>query len=118
MKLDSVRKFALSLPQATEDPHFHFSSFRVRGKIFATVPPEEKHLHIFVGETEREIFTQSQPRAYEKLLWGKKVIGLRVTLANAKAADVKDLLRKAWELKAPKSLRNARVTRFEARKGA
>ena len=117
MNLDSVRKFALSLPQVTEEPHFHFSSFRVRGKIFATVPPEERHLHVFVGETEREIFTQSQPDAYEKLLWGKKMIGLRVTLANAKAADVKDLLRTAWQRKAPKSLHSARG-RLDSKQGA
>ena len=32
-----VRRLALAQPEATEEPHFHLSSFRVQGKIFATV---------------------------------------------------------------------------------
>ena len=104
MKLADVRRFALSLPAVTEEPHFHLSSFRVTGKIFATVPPEGTHLHVFVNGEELEIMPLAKPKAYEKLLWGKRVAGLRVTLAAAKADDVKDLLRTAWRRKAPKRL--------------
>jgi hypothetical protein len=104
MKIDAVRRFALSLPEVTEEPHFHYSSFRVKGKIFATVPPEGTLLHIFVGEPELEILPAAQPKAYEKLFWGKKVAGLRVLLAAAKPRDVEQLLRTAWLRKAPKKL--------------
>jgi hypothetical protein len=38
MRLATARHFALSLPEAVEAPHFEKSSFRVKGKIFATVP--------------------------------------------------------------------------------
>ena len=41
MKMSQLRTFALALPETTEEPHFNYSSFRVRGKIFATVPPDE-----------------------------------------------------------------------------
>jgi len=34
-----VRQFALAMPEASEAPHFDMTSFRVRGKIFATMPP-------------------------------------------------------------------------------
>jgi hypothetical protein len=104
MKIDAVRRFALSLPEVTEEPHFHLSSFRVRGKIFATVPPENTHLHVFVDDDERELMAAAQPKAYETLMWGKRAAGLRVTLAAAKAKDVEDLLRSAWLRKAPKKL--------------
>jgi hypothetical protein len=104
MKMADVRGFALSLPQVTEEPHFHLSSFRVKGKIFATVPPGETHLHVFVDGDELELMPAAQPKAYEKLLWGKRVAGLRVTLAAAQADDVKDLVRTAWRRKAPKKL--------------
>jgi hypothetical protein len=104
MKIAEARRYALALPEVTEEPHFHLSSFRVKGKIFATVPPDEEHLHIFVGEQERELAIAVNPRACEKLWWGKQVAGLRVVLAKAKAADVKDLLQSAWRRKAPKSL--------------
>ena len=39
MKLATIRTHALSLEAVTEEPHHTYSSFRVRGKIFATLPP-------------------------------------------------------------------------------
>jgi hypothetical protein len=107
MNIDAVRRFALSLPEVTEEPHFQFSSFRVKGKIFVTVPPEGGLLHVFVDEAEREIMTAAQPMAFEKLWWGKKVVGLRVKLARAKARDVEELVHSAWQKKAPKRLAQA-----------
>jgi len=34
--IDSFRKLDLSFPEATEEPHFEKTSFRVKKKIFAT----------------------------------------------------------------------------------
>src|SRR5438270_321987 len=48
MELAEARTHALSLPETTEQPHFDMASFRVRGKIFATVPPEGDRLPVFV----------------------------------------------------------------------
>jgi hypothetical protein len=106
MKLADVRRFAVGLPEVTEEPHHHFSSFRVRGKIFVTVPPEEDHIHVFVNETSREQALSLYPEFAEKLFWGGKVCGIRIQLASAKPAAVKDLVRSAWVTKAPKSLAN------------
>ena len=105
MKLATVRKYALSLPEVTEQPHFHFGSFRVRGKIFVTMPPEGAHLHVFVAELDRERALAIHPEFTEKLFWGGKVVGLRVALASAPAAAVKRLIGQAWTHKAPKALR-------------
>jgi hypothetical protein len=104
VKLAEVRRYALSLPEVTEEPHFELTSFRVRGKIFATAPPGTEQLRIFVGEVERERALALHPGFIEKLFWGKKVAGLAVDLARAKPAVVKDLLHRAWTAKAPKSL--------------
>ena len=104
MKFADARRFALSLPEVTEEPHFDLTSFRVKGKIFTTVPPGETHLHVFVDGDELELLPAAQPKAYEKLFWGKRLAGLRVTLASAKADDVEDLIRSAWRRKAPKRL--------------
>jgi len=104
MRFADVRRFALSLPEVTEEPHFDLTSFRVRGKILATAPPGQTHLHVFVAGDELELLPLAQPKAYEKLLWGKRVAGLRVTLAAAKTSDVEDLIRAAWRRKAPKKL--------------
>ncbi len=54
MKLAQVRKYALSLPGVTEEPHFDRTSFRVGGKIFVTARPAESHIHVFVPEEYRE----------------------------------------------------------------
>ena len=96
MKLRQVRTHALSLEAVTEEPHHHFSSFRVRGKIFVTVPPDEKHIHVFLPEEERELALALHPGFTEKLLWGSKVLGIRVALATAKPQVVKQLVEQAY----------------------
>ncbi len=104
MKLEEARQYALSLPEVNEEPHFKLSSFRVRGKIFATVPPEELYLRILVNEQRREQAISLYPKFCEKLLWGKRVVGVQVTLLEADPDEVRELLRSAWELKAPTKL--------------
>ncbi len=99
----AVRKHAMSLTDVTEEPHFKFSSFRVRGKIFVTVPPGDELIHVFVGEDDRERALAMYPDWAEKLLWGGKVVGLRVHLAGADTAAVKALVARAHALKSLKS---------------
>ena len=99
--LAAVRKFALSLPDTAELPHFDYASFRVQGKIFVTVPPDGLHLHVFVAEEQREQALALHPECLEKLWWGKKVSGLRVRLDLASLSLLKQLVRAAWDNKAP-----------------
>jgi hypothetical protein len=109
MTLQEARKFALSLPEATEEPHFEFTSFRVGGKIFATAPPESEYLHVFVPEEAREAALACWSDFLEELHWGKRVIGLRVILPTAQPEDVCGLLEQAWSHQAPKRLRSLRA---------
>ena len=102
MKLATVRTHALSLDAVTEEPHHTYSSFRVRGKIFVTIPPEETHLHVFVGEEDREQALAMYPGFVEKLFWGSKVLGVRVQLAKATPVVVKALVDKAYETRVNK----------------
>ena len=104
MTLADLRRFALALPEVTEQPHHAYSSFRVRGKIFVTVPPEGEHIHVFVNETAREQALALHPECVEKLFWGGKVHGVRILLAKASADVAKPLVRSAWMNKAPRSL--------------
>ena len=104
MNVAQVRRYALSLPDVHEEPHFEYSSFRVRGKIFVTVPPDGKHLHIFVGDDEREVALELHASFLETLVWGGKARGLRVRLTDATPSVVRQLVRAAWIRKAPKKL--------------
>lgn len=99
MKVDAVRQFALSLPEATEEPHFHYSSFRIGGKIFATMPPSNDLLHVFAPEEDREAAIAAHPETCETLHWGKRVVGVRVDLKEASRSLVEDLLRAAYDSK-------------------
>jgi len=102
--VERTREFALSLPGASEEPHFEMASFRVRGKIFATVPPDGAHLHVFVDEPEIEAYVAQDPGAFEPLLWGRKVRGLRIRLSEAPADQVRELIEESWRRKAPARL--------------
>jgi hypothetical protein len=102
--LAQARTAALRLPEAAEQPHFQSTSFRVRGKIFAT-SPDAQHLHVFVGEEERAQALALHPGFIEKLPWGAKIVGLRIHLPAAPEKVVAQLLELAWHAKAPKALR-------------
>lgn len=104
MKAEQVRKLALSLPSAHEEPHFESASFRIKGKIFATLPPGGEYAHVFVGDEQREMALEMHPEFVDKLVWGKKVWGVRVHLGQAAPAVVRSLLTQAWRRKAPKAL--------------
>jgi hypothetical protein len=111
MDYAAARAHALALPEAVEQPHFAYTSFRVRGKIFLTAPPDGGHLHLFLAEPERECALALHPGLVEKLFWGGKVVGLRLHLAAAPATVVAALIEQAWRHKAPQALALAAVGR-------
>jgi hypothetical protein len=100
----AVRKLALAFPEAIEQPHHDMTSFRVRGKIFATMPPEGGLVHVFLPAGEVASYCAEFPSAVEELWWGKKLSGCRVVLRRADSALVRELLAESWRRKAPKSL--------------
>lgn len=103
MNVRDVRRIALALPEAVEQPHFDRASFRVKGKIFATLAPDGTGLNVFVDDVLRETIVAVDPEAYETKWWGKSAY-LHVHLAAANARDVKTLLHAAWARRAPKKL--------------
>ncbi len=102
MQLADVRRMAMALLGTTESPHHRYTSFRVRGRIYATAPVEGGVLHVFLDEEDRDRMVRLQPGTYEKLGWGRKIVGLRVDLGRAQPDDVGALLRIAWQRKLPK----------------
>ena len=107
MTLDDARRFALALPDTTEEPHHTYGSFRVRGKIFVTIPPGGELLHIFLPEQQRELALAMNPEFLEPVLWGSKVLGVRARLQQARKATVLGLIEQAYAYKAGKSAKGA-----------
>ena len=110
MTANEFRELALALPEAVEAAHMDHPDFRVRGKIFATLPPDDAHLHVFVDEGDVPGWVAEAPDALEKLVWGRKVRGVRVRLAAARSEHVAELLEDAWRRRAPKRV----VAAFDA----
>lgn len=112
MRLDTARRHALSLPETTEEPHFERSSFRVRGKIFATVP-DTGTLNIKIDPDESAALQQENPAAYQPVWWGQRIVPhwLQVNLAAADRQEVCELLTDAWRGCAPKRV----IAAFDAR---
>lgn len=106
MDADDVRRFALSLPEATEEPHFDSASFRIRGRIFATLPAQGDRAHVFVDADETRAAVAENSVAFHELWWGKKLSGVRVDLAAVSVPEaaerVFELVEESWRRRAPK----------------
>lgn len=104
MDIEAVRAIALAFPEVTEQPHFDHGSFRVKGKIFLTVPPDRQHIHVMLDEQQRLLTLATAPRGLEALHWGKQILGIRIDLHRADPAEVMRLVETAWRYRAPKRL--------------
>lgn len=104
LTISKVREMALALPETTEQDHHGMESFRVRGKIFATVP-DDHHLRIMLGDEDaiREAVAEN-PGFCQPFYWGRRLACVLVDLGAADAGVVEELLGDAWLGKAPKSV--------------
>ncbi len=101
---DDVRRLALALPEATEQDHHGKPSFRVGGKIFATLwGPEQAN--VMLDEPGIRSAAQAHPDACREVYWGRRLSAVGVDLAAATEALVAELLCDAWERRAPARLR-------------
>ena len=105
MTQDDIRTLALSLPEATEEPHFDRASFRVRGKIFATLPPGGELVVLMLPPLVKESLQQTDADAYVPLpgAW-EKGRATQLAIAGMDADKLADLVRLAWRGVAPKRL--------------
>ena len=97
--LASARRMALHLPDTSEQDHHGRASFRVGGKIFATVP-DDAHLNVFVDVDEVPGLV-AEYAACTALYWGKRLRGVQVELASVEASLLRELLTDAWRLRRP-----------------
>ncbi len=101
--LAKVRQMALALPEVTEQDHHGMDSFRVRNKIFATVP-DGYHVRVMIEEPEILAAAVEDPSSCEPLHWGKRLACVVVNLRTVRVDLLGELLTEAWLRKSPKSL--------------
>jgi hypothetical protein len=103
LSADDARRVALSLPEAVEQDHHGRPSFRVAGKIFATLW-DEQHMNVMLDEPGILTAVQAHPAICDKVMWGKRLAAVRVDLDAADEALLADVLADAWERRAPARL--------------
>jgi hypothetical protein len=96
---EEARQLALALPEATEQDHHGRPSFRVAGKIFATLWDEE-HMNVMLDEGGIVEAVQQHPDICSEVHWGKRLAAVRVELARADPELLGRMLEEAWELRA------------------
>jgi hypothetical protein len=111
----SFRKLALALPETSEASHMGHADFRVKGKIFATLPFEgdddaKDNVPGGVGvlkltPDQQDEFIDSWPKCFEPVPGGWGLRGYtRVLLRATSASALRRALQVAWANSAPKSL--------------
>ena len=110
MTAADFRRLALALLEAVEGSHMGHADFRVRGKIFATLGPDESWGMVKLPPVEQARLVHAEPEVWEpgKGAWGRGGATL-VRLARARRTTVKAALESAWRNVAPKTL----VRRFD-----
>ena len=84
-----ARRLALALPEAAEAPHHEMWSFRVRGKIFATLGPGGEWGMVKLTPAEQAAFVRDEPDVFQPFdgAWGRRG-STRVLLDNARPSIV------------------------------
>lgn len=100
---EQARQLALALPEAVEQDHHGRPSFRVSGKIFATLWDQD-HMNVMLDESGILTAIHHQPATCAEVWWGKRLAAVRVDLRHADSELLAGLLADAWEGKAPKRL--------------
>lgn len=107
---DDIRRVALSLPEAHEEPHFDSTSFRVKGKIFATMDPAfvEGSFVLKLDPEDQHNLVEGHPGAVTPIegYWGRSG-WTRVQARDLATEDLAGFLRMAWFKVAPKRLAKA-----------
>jgi hypothetical protein len=96
MTADGARAIALSFEGAVEQDHHGRPSFRVGGKIFATLWTDEQ-LNVMLPGDRIEQVVADEPQRCEAVHWGKRLAAVRVHLLAADDALVEPLLAEAWQ---------------------
>ncbi|CDR03529.1 MmcQ/YjbR family DNA-binding protein [Streptomyces iranensis] len=102
---DDVRAVALSLPETTEKIAWSMPTFRVAGKMFATLPEDETSMAVRCPKVEREELVLAEPGKFWVAAHEASSAWVRVRLAALDDLDeLRDILLDSWRQAAPASL--------------
>ncbi|MET9611019.1 MmcQ/YjbR family DNA-binding protein [Streptomyces sp. NPDC006512] len=106
MTAEDVRTIALSLPDSSEKPAWGMPTFRVGGKVFASLADDDASIGVKCPKEDRAELIAAEPEKFflreghdDNYAW------LRVRLAAvADAGELRSILADSWRQAAPKRL--------------
>jgi len=94
MTIEDFRRIALSLPEASESAHMGHPDFRVRNKIFATIPYPDKNLGMVkLTPDQQKRLVRLEPKVFAPVIGGWGLRGSTIVHLDA-----------AWRNTAPQDL--------------
>ncbi|MGI8593398.1 MAG: MmcQ/YjbR family DNA-binding protein [Solirubrobacteraceae bacterium] len=103
LTIDHARELALALPGAVEQDHHGRPSFRVAGRILATLWTD-RAMNVMAGAERIRAAAEGRPDVCSEIFWGKRLAAVQVDLERADPELLEDLLDHAWRTKAPARL--------------
>lgn len=94
---EDVRRIALSLPDTTEKTAWSMPTFRVAGKMFATLPEEETSLAVRCPKEERDELVLAEPEKFWIADHEANFAWVRARLGALDGEDeLRDILADSW----------------------
>lgn len=105
MTPDGFRRLALELPETVEAEHMGHPDFRVRGKIFATLAPDDVWGVVKLTPDQQAKLLDAEPDVFRPAsgAWGRRGT-TEIRLRRARRAAVREALVASWRNTAPKRL--------------
>ncbi|MNL27320.1 hypothetical protein D3C87_1489040 [compost metagenome] len=98
VSIKTFRKLAMSFPDATEEPHFEKTSFRINKKIFATFDEKNNRAVLKLNEIDQSVFCASSEVIFYPIpnKWGKQGWTI-VELSKVRPEMFEDALIRSYE---------------------
>ena len=105
MSPNHARKIALSFPEAIESAHMGHPDFRVGGRVFATLWPDERRAVLVLTSEDQEILVNAEPTIFSPIPggWGRRG-ATNVALSTVDTPTLRTAMEMAWRGKAPRRL--------------
>ncbi|MYQ93755.1 MmcQ/YjbR family DNA-binding protein [Streptomyces sp. SID4946] len=102
---EAVRRIALSFPDTTEKTAWNMPTFRVAGKMFATLPEDETSVAVRCPKEERDELVLAEPEKFWIAGHEAQFAWIRARLATLEdEAELRDILADSWRQAAPPRL--------------
>ncbi|WP_166024563.1 MmcQ/YjbR family DNA-binding protein [Streptomyces chilikensis] len=102
---EDVRRIALSLPDTAEKTAWNMPTFRVAGKMFATLPEDETSCAVRCPKEDRDELVLAEPGKFWVADHEASFAWIRVRLAALDdEGELRDILADSWRQAAPARL--------------